>query len=72
MFQGFNLKRIILATAEIEGLKGTVLDYSILIKEEAVKNSESLGLIISEYAETGCNLIQDALSESKSVLSLIG
>ena len=48
-----------------------VLDYSTLIEEEAVKNSESLGLIISEYAEAGCELIQDALSESKSVLSLI-
>ena len=48
-----------------------VLDYSILIKDEAVQNSESLGLIISEYAETGCDFIRVALSESKSVLSLI-
>ena len=48
-----------------------VLDYSVLLEEETVKNSESLGLIISEYAENGCNLIQDAMSQPKSVLSLI-
>ena len=48
-----------------------VLDYSVILKEEAQKNSESLGLIISEYAETGCNLIENAFSQSKSVLSLV-
>lgn len=48
-----------------------VHDYSVILKKEAEINSESLGLIISEYAETGCNLIKEALLSSKSVLTFL-
>ena len=48
-----------------------VMDYHELVKHEAIENSESLGLIISEYAEAGVKIIQETIQSGNSVLDLI-
>ncbi len=48
-----------------------VTDYQEILKEEVIKNKQSLGGAISEYAEGGCSIISETVSMGKSALGLI-
>lgn len=48
-----------------------VMDYASIVSEEAALNSESLGLVISEYAEAGCSYIQQSIDQGIPILGLI-
>jgi hypothetical protein len=48
-----------------------VTDYYEILKKEVIKNKQSLGGAISEYAEGGCFLISETISEDKNILDLI-
>ena len=46
-------------------------EYLHLIKTEVLENNTSLGGLISEYAEGGCNIIQEHLTKEGDILSLL-
>ena len=46
-------------------------EYLHLIRNEVLENNTSLGGLISEYAEGGCNIIQERLSKDGNILSLL-
>ena len=45
--------------------------YLHLIKDEVLEKNTSLGNLISEYAEGGCNLIEKHLSTGKTISQLL-
>ena len=48
-----------------------VTEYLELLRNELKNKKKSLGGLISEYAEGGCDLISDAQSSQISILSLL-
>ena len=46
-------------------------EYLHLIKDEVLEKNTSLGNLISEYAEGGCNLIEKHLSSGKTISQLL-
>ena len=48
-----------------------VTEYVEILRNELIDSKKSLGGLISEYAEGGCDLISDAKSSQISVLTLI-
>ena len=48
-----------------------VTEYVEILRNELIDSKKSLGGLISEYAEGGCDLISDAKSSQISVLSLL-
>ena len=48
-----------------------VKEYLHLIKDEVLEQNTSLGNLISEYAEGGCNLIGKHLSTGKTISQLL-
>ena len=45
--------------------------YLDLLEEEALKEDTSLGALISEYAEGGCEILQSHLKSGKSVFQIL-
>ena len=46
-------------------------DYLYLIRDEVLQNNTSLGGLISEYAEGGCQIIHEHLEKGESILNLL-
>jgi hypothetical protein len=48
-----------------------VTEYTEILRDEIEKHGGSLGSVISEYAEAGCEIITDHVEENNQILSLI-
>ena len=48
-----------------------VTEYLEILRDEIQANGGSLGSVISEYAEAGCEMIAIHISENNQILSLL-
>lgn len=48
-----------------------VTEYSEILREEIGNSGQSLGGLISEYAEAGCEIMSEKIDSNKSIISLI-
>jgi hypothetical protein len=71
---GYNKKQKIESSGKKEGIaprQFVVDNYLNLLLDELIQTNKSLGGLISEYAEGGCDIMQKHLSDSKSISELI-
>ena len=71
---GYSKEKKIERSGKKEGIaprQFVVDNYLNLLFDELIQTNKSLGGLISEYAEGGCDIMQKHLSDSKSISELI-